>query len=181
MSIKLAYKTCRSSSPLGSSERVAGMSRRRPQYFDIRPAEDPAGRGDRHFVTALGRGLEVLASFRKGEALLGNQDIAARCGLPKSTVSRLTYTLSKLGYLHYVEEAAKYRLGTAVLTLGASMLAKLDVRNIARPLMEELATSAKVSSALGARDRLSMVYIESFYGYTPVSLAVEVGSRISIS
>jgi DNA-binding IclR family transcriptional regulator len=157
------------------------MSRKRPQFFDIWPSEGAQGHGDRHFVASLGRGLEVLASFRKGETLLGNQDIAARCGLPKSTVSRLTYTLSKLGYLHYVEEAAKYRLGTAVLTLGASMLARLDVRNIARPLMEELATSVKVSSALGARDRLSMVYIESFYGYTPVSLAVAVGSRISIS
>jgi DNA-binding IclR family transcriptional regulator len=157
------------------------MSRRRPQFFDTPPAESPEGAAGRQFVASLGRGLEVLACFRKGETLLGNQDIAARCRLPKSTVSRLTYTLSMLGYLHYVEEAAKYRLGTAVLTLGASMLARLDVRNFARPLMEELATSAKVSSALGARDRLSMVYIESFYGYTPVSLAVAVGSRISIS
>jgi DNA-binding IclR family transcriptional regulator len=157
------------------------MSRKRPQFFAIPQTESPDTGADRQFVTSLGRGLEVLACFRKGESLLGNQDIAARCGLPKSTVSRLTYTLSKLGYLHYVEEAAKYRLGTSVLTLGASMLARFDVRNIARPLIEELATSAKVSSALGARDRLSMVYIESFYGYTPVSLAVAVGSRISIS
>jgi DNA-binding IclR family transcriptional regulator len=157
------------------------MSRKRPQFFDLQQAENPAGGAGRQYVKSLGRGLEVLACFRKGKTLLGNQDIAARCGLPKSTVSRLTYTLSRLGYLHYVEEAAKYRLGTAVLTLGASMLARFDVRNIARPLMEELATSAKVSSALGARDRLSMVYIESFYGYTPVSLAVAVGSRISIS
>ncbi len=156
------------------------MSRKRPQFFELHTTASEEG-GDRHFVTALARGLEVLASFRKGEMLLGNQDIAARCGLPKSTVSRLTYTLAKLGYLHYVEEAAKYRLGTAILALGTSMLARLDVKNIARPLIEELAISSGVSSALGARDRLSMVYIESFYGYTPISLSLKVGSRISIS
>lgn len=156
------------------------MSRKRPEFFEVKPASGMAAE-DRHFVVALARGLEVLASFRKGETLLGNQEIAARCALPKSTVSRLTYTLSRLGYLHYVDQAAKYRLGTAVLALGTSMLARLDVRNIARPLIEQLATSAKVSSALGARDRLSMVYIESFYGYTSVSLTLEVGSRISIS
>jgi DNA-binding IclR family transcriptional regulator len=136
---------------------------------------------DRHFVTALARGLEVLASFRKGEVLLGNQEIAERCKLPRSTVSRLTYTLTKLGYLHYVEELAKYRLGTSLLALGTSMLAKLDVRHIARPMIEELAITSGTSAALGARDRLSMVYIESFYGYTPISLSVEVGSRLSIS
>jgi DNA-binding IclR family transcriptional regulator len=140
-----------------------------------------ACRQDRHFVTALARGLEVLACFRKGETLLGNQEIASRCKLPKSTVSRLTYTLTKLGYLHYVESAGKYRLGTSILALGTSMLARLDVRNIARPLLEELAASSKQLVALAARDRLSMVYVECFRGYTPILLALDVGSRISIS
>ncbi len=157
------------------------MSRKRHELFGIVQPPRADSESDRQFVTALSRGLEVLACFRKGESLLGNQDIAERCKLPKSTVSRLTYTLAKLGYLHYVQAHASYRLGTAVLALGTSMLTKLDVRNIARPLIEELAISAKVSSALGARDRLSMIYIESFYGYTPVSLSLEVGSRISIS
>ena len=136
---------------------------------------------DRHFVGALARGLEVLACFRKGETLLGNQEIASRCKLPKSTVSRLTYTLTKLGYLHYVESMAKYRLGTAVLALGTSMLARLDVRNVARPQMEELAVYAKASVGLGARDRLSMIYVECVRGATTISLTVDVGSRISVS
>ena len=73
------------------------------------------GKQDRHFVTALSRGLDVLSCFRSGSRLLGNQDISERCSLPKSTVSRLTYTLTKLGYLHYVRESGKYRLGTATL------------------------------------------------------------------
>jgi DNA-binding IclR family transcriptional regulator len=136
---------------------------------------------DRHFVGALARGLEVLACFRKGETLLGNQEIAERCKLPKSTVSRLTYTLTRLGYLHYVQTAAKYRLGTAVLALGTNMLARLDVRNVARPQMEDLAVFARASVGLGARDRLSMVYVECVRGHTTISLTVDVGSRISIS
>ena len=59
--------------------------------------------------------------------------------LPKSTVSRLTYTLTKLGYLHYVRESGKYRLGTATLALGSAVLGRFDVRDLARPLMQELA------------------------------------------
>lgn len=54
---------------------------------------------DRHFVTALARGLEVLSAFRSRDRLLGNQELARRCGLPKSTISRLTYTLTREGYL----------------------------------------------------------------------------------
>jgi DNA-binding IclR family transcriptional regulator len=138
------------------------------------------GAEDRHFVGALARGLEVLACFRKGETMLGNQEIAARCNLPKSTVSRLTYTLTKLGYLHYIESVGKYRLGTAILALGTAMLAKLDVRNFAKPLMEELAMTVRASVALGTRDRLSMVYVECVRGPTAISLNVDVGSRIKI-
>src|SRR5690606_20818969 len=58
---------------------------------------------DRKFITALARGLDVLSVFRPDDRLLGNQEIAARTGLPKPTVSRLTYTLTKLGYLTHVE------------------------------------------------------------------------------
>src|ERR1700677_3401420 len=72
---------------------------------------------DRHFVNALARGLELLSCFRHGDRMLGNQDLARRCGLPKSTVSRLTHTLTKLGYLVYIEESAKYSLGTETLSV----------------------------------------------------------------
>lgn len=147
----------------------------------LMPARIDSNAHERHFVTSLARGLEVLACFRKSEALLGNQEIAARCNLPKSTVSRLTYTLTRLGYLHYVEPLAKYRLGTAILALGTAMLARLDVRPIARPLMQELAVFSKAHVGLGARDRLSMVYVECFRGESAVSLTLDVGSRISIS
>ena len=92
-----------------------------------------AAKADRHFVNALGRGLEVLACFRHGDRMLGNQDISRACGLPKSTVSRLTNTLTKLGYLVYVEDSAKYSLGIATLSLGSAMLARLDIRKLAHP------------------------------------------------
>ena len=49
-----------------------------------RPAADPPGQGnDRQFVTALARGRLVLRCFRSGEELLGNHQLAERCGLPE--------------------------------------------------------------------------------------------------
>jgi DNA-binding IclR family transcriptional regulator len=138
-------------------------------------------RADRHFVTALARGLDVLSCFRTGDRLLGNQEIAGRCGLPKSTVSRLTYTLTKRGYLHYVEAEGKYRLGTATLALGTSMLARHDVRQLLRPMMQELAEFADASVALATRDRLSMIYLEVCRGHSALTLAVDVGMRIPIA
>jgi DNA-binding IclR family transcriptional regulator len=141
----------------------------------------PKAKEDRHFVTALARGLEVLSCFRSGDKALGNQEIALRCKLPKSTVSRLTSTLTKLGYLIQVEESGKYRLGTATLSLGSAMLARLDVRQIARPMMQELADASRAMVSLGTRDRLSMIYVENCRSSAALTLSLDVGSRIPVS
>ena len=147
-----------------------------------RMAADAAhSKADRHFVTALSRGLELLACFRHGERMLGNQDLARRCGLPKSTVSRLTHTLTRLGYLVYVEESAKYSLGTATLSLGSAMLARLDIRKLAHAHMQELADFSQAMVSLGARDRLSMTYIDVVRGPAAVTLSLDLGSRIQIA
>jgi len=138
------------------------------------------GGDDRHFVTALARGLDVLAAFRRGETWLSNAEIAQRCDLPRSTVSRLTHTLTKLGYLHHVEEVGKYRMGAQMLALGAAALGGLSVREIARPAMRDLADFAGASVALGVRDRLSMRYVECQRGSAAISLTLDVGARLSL-
>src|SRR6187402_2739745 len=73
----------------------------------------PNAKADRHFVTALARGLDLLACFRARDRVLSNQELARRSGLPKSTISRLTYTLTKIGYLEPagLSGGPGYRLG----------------------------------------------------------------------
>lgn len=136
---------------------------------------------DRQFVNALARGLEVLRCFRPGEVFLSNADMAKRTAIPKPTISRLTYTLTKLGYLAYSDSLGKYQLGAGVLALGYRMLSNLDVRKLARPLMEELAEHAQASVSLGTRDRLSMVYVETCRSSANVTLRLDVGSRIPLA
>lgn len=136
---------------------------------------------DRHFVTALARGLEVLACFPSGEAQLGNQQLAAACKLPKSTVSRLTMTLTRLGYLIQVPDTGRYRLGMATLALGTAMMSRLNVRQVARPLMQELAAFAGASVSLGVRERLSIIYIEHCRAQTALAVSSDVGSRFPLA
>lgn len=137
---------------------------------------------DRQFVTALARGLDVLRCFKPGEQFLGNQEIARRTGLPKPTVSRLTYTLTQLGYMNYSENLGKYYLGTGVLSIGNAFLANMNIRQIARPLMQEMADHTHASVALGARERLDMLYIENCRSSsTAFTLNLDVSSRIPVA
>jgi DNA-binding IclR family transcriptional regulator len=148
-----------------------------------RPRPEINAKADRHFVTALARGLDVLSAFRSRDAMLGNQELSRRCGLPKSTISRLTYTLTKHGYLEQAKDGSDtgYRLGSAVLALGSTMLARMDMRQLARPLMQELADHSHAMVSLGMRDRLSMIYVENCRSESALTLSLDVGSRIPLA
>ena len=139
------------------------------------------GPSDPYFVTALARGLDVLNCYRASSKLLGNGELASRTGLPKSTVARLTHTLTRLGYLTYDPGAGKYGLGPETLLLGSLMLSKLTVRELARPRMQELADFSQGMVSLGMRSRLQMIYIENRRSDSALTLRLDVGSRIPIA
>jgi len=136
--------------------------------------------GDRQFATTLARGLEVLRCFTPPEPMLGNKEISVRTGLPKPTVSRLTYTLTKLGYLRHNMRLGKYQLGSAVLSIGYPLLASMSLRQIARPFMKELADYASGSVNMGIRDRLNMVYVEACRSGN-LTTVPDIGSSIPIA
>ena len=135
---------------------------------------------DRSFVVALSRGLDVLRAFQPNDGLLGNQEIAARTKLPKPTVSRLTYTLTKLGYLTPVPRFEKYQLAPAAMALGYAALTNLGVRHLSEPYREELMRETGGAVAVGGRDRLSMIYFGQSRGMT-LGVQLDVGSRIPIA
>ncbi|MBI5262284.1 MAG: IclR family transcriptional regulator [Bradyrhizobium sp.] len=136
---------------------------------------------DRNFVVALSRGLEVLRAFQPNDGLLGNQEIAARTKLPKATVSRLTYTLTKLGYLTPVPRFEKYQLAPAALALGYSALANLGVRHLSEPFREEVMRATGGAVAVGGRDRHSMIYFGQSRNGLTLGVQLDVGSRVPIA
>ncbi|GAB5469310.1 MAG: IclR family transcriptional regulator [Rhodospirillales bacterium] len=130
--------------------------------------------------TALVRGLQILRAFTPDDTTLGNQDLIERTGLPKATVSRLTATLVDLGYLHYDRSLGRYSVGPATVSLGYSALSSNAVVHMARPLMQEMAEATGAAVALGTRDGNEMVYLANCRSHSPVSLQLNVGSRLPI-
>lgn len=116
---------------------------------------------DRQFSMNLARGLEVLRAFTAATPMLGNREISDRTGLPKPTVSRLTYTLALMGYLSRDSALQKFRLGPGVLSLAHPLLASMRVRQLAKPIMETLARSTACTVNLGVRERGNVIYVDS--------------------
>ncbi|MEQ9547897.1 MAG: IclR family transcriptional regulator [Marinobacter sp.] len=136
---------------------------------------------DRKFVEALSRGLDVLRAFSQGSVILGNQDIARLTGLPKPTVSRMTYTLTKLGYLSYNAQLEKYQLSSGVLALGYAYVSNLKVRQLAKPYMDEFARQTNMSVGLTCRDRLHMIYVENRLPPEASLLRMDIGLKLPMA
>lgn len=137
---------------------------------------------DRNFVTALARGLDLLRCFRANEIELTNTDFAERTKLPKATISRLTYTLCKLGYLVADPRTGTYRLGAGVLQLGFGVLSGMDIGRRAEEELRNLCDgpNSYVTVAIGEQHRLDVIYVATQASHEDVSLTARVGSRLPL-
>jgi len=88
-------------------------------------------------VGATVRAVAILDALAAGGEL-GTTDVARRTGISASTVSRQLGTLARLGLVEHVAATGRYRLGVRVLGLANAVLARLDLRDLARPHLEEL-------------------------------------------
>jgi len=142
---------------------------------------DDDDENDAAFVSALARGLDILSSFRRGETSLGNRDFVQRTGLSKSTISRLTYTLNKMGYLSYNGTTSRYSLAPRVLSLGFSCLSGMSVLTLAKPKMQAFAEEYGAPVAVAGYGHLSMVYLECCRGNSAVTLAIDIGAHLKLA
>ncbi|QOZ32899.1 hypothetical protein XH92_15475 [Bradyrhizobium sp. CCBAU 53421] len=87
-------------------------------------AQDTAGTDNRRVIQVVSRAFDIVRCFEGRSIRLGNREIADRCGLPRSTVSRLTLTLTQIGQLIYLPQEQKYALGPHAAAPGAPLFAQ---------------------------------------------------------
>ncbi len=134
---------------------------------------------DRHFVTALARGLEILSCFSSSRPEISGTELAAMTGLPQPTVWRLCHTMVQLGTLVPVS-GDRLRPGIPVLKLGRSALASIPLAKAARAPLQAIADRFGAASGLGARDRDRMVFVQRCTSEATLAMNLRVGARLPL-
>jgi DNA-binding IclR family transcriptional regulator len=142
-------------------------------------AGDLAGEGD--VIQVVSRAFDVLRCFEGHEARLGNLEISNRCGLPRSTVSRLTHTLTRMGQLVYLPRDQKYRIGPSAVAMSTSMMKGLQLRNLIRLRLQDVAEQLPGTVGFVIPDRFQLVYLEYARAANALGLHETTGSRIAIA
>lgn len=135
---------------------------------------------DPQFVAALSHGLSILQCFSAEQSNLTNGALARMTGMARSSVSRLTHTLVKLGYLDYDTGTGAYRLGLCVLPLQPAALAGTRVVESAAPQMQELADRIHSRVLLTVYDSYGLTVVHGVCTNPDIPAPRSVGSRYQI-
>ena len=119
--------------------------------------------------------MDILELFFDHPALTF-QEMIDLSGIPKSSVYRMIRSLEEIGFLEKGEDT-KYRLGTIFLKFGHLVSSRIDIRQIAVPIMEELHKEINEAINLAIREGDEAVYIEKIDKFQSVRLYTAIGRR----
>lgn len=128
------------------------------------------------------RAIAILELFIEHKEL-SLQQIAEKTNLSKPTAYRLLSTLTSKGFLFKVKEHvhdSRYRLGTKLLQLGHLVKKRIELREIALPHMEKLASEINEVVHLVIRHNDEATYIEKVNSRRALSLQTKIGRSIPL-
>lgn len=127
-------------------------------------------------IECFTRGSSALA---RGSTELALQELVAMSGYPTSTVHRLLSTLEQAGWV--VRRRNGYSLSLRIVEIASHILAGLDLREEARPLMQQLSQSSQETVYLVMRQEDHAVCVERVGGKRMVRvMAWDVGSILPL-
>jgi IclR family KDG regulon transcriptional repressor len=126
----------------------------------------------------LARGLTLLQIVADGREGVAVRELAAAMQLPRSIVQRLLYTLEAEGFLERHPSQVGYRLAIKMWSLGCAAVRRLNVRDVARPLLEDLAAKTSETCKIGVLDGHEVVYVDGIESPQAVRAYVPIGGRV---
>ena len=129
--------------------------------------------------------IDVLRCFSIEEPLQGVTEIAVQVGLHKSTVSRILATLENENIVERDPLSRRFRLGLGIITLAGPLLADLDVRKVAHPVLQELSRETGETAALVLWNETESISVEQVVSRSNVKhtspLGTSYGTALSAS
>jgi IclR family KDG regulon transcriptional repressor len=137
-----------------------------------------AQRSRDYTIQALHHALTVLETFLEpGNAVQGVSEIGERLAMNKSRVFRILTTFEQHRFVQRDPETKQYQLGVALMVFGEAVRRRLEVIQVASPILDELAEITGETVHLGIVDGDEAVCVARRMSQHSVRLYAEVGRR----
>lgn len=131
---------------------------------------------------SVARALAILQAFRPDRPSASLSELARAVQIDKATVRRLLVTMQHHGFIDQDALSRQYRLGPAVLELGAAVKINRELRDVVRPVMFELANKTRLTAYVGVLSGDEALCVERVEGSSPVQVRMWLsGSRMALN
>jgi IclR family KDG regulon transcriptional repressor len=122
----------------------------------------------------------ILDAISKSTQGLRISELSAHLDISKSTVHGITAALEDVGALVRDSVSKRYTIGLALMALGKAAYERIDFKNIARPIMEDLMEQCQESVFLGVRSGDSVTVIDIVESRKDFKISSPIGTSLPL-
>lgn len=126
-------------------------------------------------LTNACRVLKALAAEPEGLLL---KELVQRLELPHTSALRIVSTLCSAELLQ--RNGKRYVLGTGLIPLGQQALARLDIRALARPVLQELSERTQETAHLAMLSGNHSLLVEVVQSPSPIRVGAPAGTQVEL-
>jgi IclR family acetate operon transcriptional repressor len=123
------------------------------------------------------RALTLLEALGDSRGEIGIADLSKRVGFHVSTAHRLLATLVAQGYVRQNPDTGRYGLGAKAFHLAESYLGQIDLRRVARPVLEQLSQETGETANLVILDGREALYLDKVESPQSLRIFSRIGRR----
>lgn len=121
--------------------------------------------------------LELLSTY---DAPVRLSELSRDIGMNKSTAYRMLETMRQMGYVQQDEPNGRYMITSKMWQIGVRAFQRIDIRNLARPFLEELSRKTNEPAVLAIIEGTDVVIVDRCASSQAVQTVSLVGSRTPI-
>jgi len=133
-----------------------------------------------YYNQSIKRAAQILNTLASQNKELGVSELSRIIGLHKSTVHRMLVTLEDENFVAYNKTLQKYQLGIKLLELGSMAKENIDIKNIAWPIMQEIAQKTEESIDLNILLDDRRVSIEKIESHHDLRRTIQLGKSLPL-
>ncbi|MEE9419062.1 MAG: IclR family transcriptional regulator [Desulfatiglandaceae bacterium] len=134
----------------------------------------------RYQAPSVKKAFQILKLISHADRGLGISELARSLGIGKGTVHGITLALEEMGTIIRDPLTKRYALGLTLFELGRSAYSQIDLRDLARPVMEELMERARESVFLGALNGDHVTILDVVESRQDLKITSPIGTTIPL-
>jgi len=133
-----------------------------------------------YFAPSVRKAFEILKLVSSTSEGMGISEIARDLHMAKSTVHGMTSALEELGAIIRDPSTKRYTLGLTLFELGKKAYSQIDLKDLARPVMEDLMERTETSVFLGVLNGDHVTILDVVESKNDLKITSPIGTTIPL-